>query len=107
MTITLTIMFILSSFVYIWLRWILVSELEHRAPELWSQLGKPSGPREGGGRFVAYIFKGNFTSPPIPMDSIGYFRVMRLALIIMMIPMTIATPFILYNLYFVLSQIWK
>lgn len=81
-----------------WLRWTLTSDLENRAPELWEALGQPSGPREGNGRFVAFLLKGKFTSPPIPGDSIAYFYILRWVLILWMIPLFVWMTGIIYGL---------
>lgn len=97
--ILLTIVFAISSIIFMWFRWVLTLDLENRAPELWKILGKPNGPREGSGRFVAFLIKGKFTAPPIPSDSRMYFHILRWAFIGMMAPFVLYVSAVIINLF--------
>lgn len=96
--ILLTILFFVSSAIFMWLRWVLTSDIEHRAPELWKKLGEPDGPREGSSKFVAFLLKGKFTTPPIPRDTRLYFHVLRWAFIGMIIPVILFASAVFFNL---------
>ncbi len=56
----------------------MTADLQRSSPELWAQLGRPSGPREGSGAFVAFLFRGAFAKYGVPNSLVNHLRVMRI-----------------------------
>ena len=65
---------------YMFTRSVVTADLQRCSPELWAQLGRPSGPREGSGAFVAFVLRGAFAKYGVPSSLVTYLHVMRILL---------------------------